>query len=301
MHITEEQVIRELSVPQCIEVLRAALATDYINIPRYRLKSPGGHLQVMSASVPALGVMGLKAYGTSRQGAGSFAVLLFEEQTGRLLADFEADALGQIRTGAASGLATDLLAAPEARTGAVIGTGYQAETQLLAIDAVRKFDEIRIYSRSAEKRASFVAKMQGRVRARLVETDSARACAVNADVICTITTSRDPVLSGGWLKQGCHINAAGSNAANRSELDQDAVERCDVVCVDQVEQGRIESGDLITALASWDHVIELRELLRGTAPGRTNRTQITLFKSNGIAAEDVAAAHFVYQRLSAGH
>src|SRR5262245_43086873 len=124
MYITETQVRDLLSVPDCIEVLREAFALDFVNIPRYRLKSKNSLLHVMSASIPDLGVMGLKSYGTN-QNAATFAVLLFDEKTTVLLAVIEADALGQIRTGAASGLATDLLANPNSAIGAVIGTGYQ--------------------------------------------------------------------------------------------------------------------------------------------------------------------------------
>ena len=157
IYINEDQVKRLLPVNECIEVLRNAFSLEYFNIPRYRLKSKNSLLHVMSASIPSLMVMGLKSYGTSR-GGGSFAVLLFDEPTGELLAMFEADALGQIRTGAASGLATDLLANRNASIGAVIGTGFQAETQLLAIDAVRNFDEIRIFSRSENCATRFCCK-----------------------------------------------------------------------------------------------------------------------------------------------
>ena len=218
--VNEEQVRRLLSVRECVGVLRNVFGLEYVNIPRYRLKSHNSLLHVMSASIPSLSVMGLKSYGTSRT-AGSFAVLLFDEPSAKLLAVLEADALGQIRTGAASGLATDLLSNPDARVGAVIGTGFQAETQLLAIDAVRKFGEIRIYSRREEPRAEFVAKMQSRVSATLLNARSAREAVTDADVICTITSCRDPVVEGKWIKAGAHINAAGSNSVVRREIDED--------------------------------------------------------------------------------
>src|SRR3989304_9339435 len=163
---SEAQVKELLSVEDCIGVLRRAFSMEFTNIPRYRLKSENSLLHVMSASIPELGVMGLKAYGTSKNG-GNFAVLLFEETSGSLLAVVEADALGQIRTGAASGLATDLLARTDARIGAIIGTGFQAETQLLAIDSVRQFAQIHVYSRSAENRKQFIERMQKEVRAEL--------------------------------------------------------------------------------------------------------------------------------------
>ncbi len=297
IYINEEQVKRLLPVRDCVEVLRNAFSLEYINIPRYRLKSQNSLLHVMSASIPSLLVMGLKSYGTSR-GGGSFAVLLFDEPSGQLLAMLEADALGQIRTGAASGLATDLLANPNARIGAVIGTGFQAETQLLAIDAVRKFDEIRIHSRREQARKDFIEKMQSQVRATLVDASSSEECVRNADVICTITSSKDPVVEGRWLKAGVHINAAGSNSLVRKELDADAVSRADLLCTDQREQSRIESGDFAGVLSEerWNEVRELSEIVKGKY-GRTSSEQITLFESNGIALEDVASAHYIYSRI----
>jgi alanine dehydrogenase len=250
---------------------------------------------VMSASIPELKVMGLKSYGTSRTGA-SFAVLLFEEPTGKLLAMMDADALGQIRTGAASGLATDLLANKDASIGAVIGTGFQAETQILAIDAVRKFHEIRIFSRNEEARAKFIAKMQSQVASLLVNSSSAQEAVTDADVICTITSSKDPVVEGKWMKRGVHINAAGSNSTSRREIDEEAVQRAEFICTDDVEQAKVESGDLTAVLKDWSGVHELKDVALGRC-GRTAADQITLFKSNGIAMEDVASAEYIYSRL----
>ena len=300
MYITETQVAEVLSVKDCIEVLRYLFTLDFVNIPRYRLKSQNSLLQVMSASIPSLGVMGLKAYGTSKSGA-SFAVLLFDEKTGSLIAVLEADTLGQIRTGAASGLATDLLANKDARIGAVIGTGYQAETQLQAIDAVRRFAEIRIYSRSAEKRKSFIANMQNKVRrsVKLVDSPTAESATRDADVISVITSSRDPVLFGSWLKPGCHINAAGVNWSNKREIDEQCVRRASLIVADNREQSKIEAGDLTYVLSEleWENVAELKDLVKGRV-ARRSAQDITLFKSNGIAAEDVAAAHYVVRKLS---
>lgn len=296
LHITEEQVRQTLPVRDCIEVLRDALSREYINIPRYRLKSDNSLLHVMSASIPSLGVMGLKSYGTSKAGT-SFAVLLFDEKSGILLSVVEANALGQIRTGSASGLATDLLARKDAKVGAVIGAGFQAETQLLAIDAVRDLQEIRVFSRDPEKRKAFIEKMRGRARAALQEGTSAEYCVRGADIVCSITSSSEPVVLGSWLKDGCHINAAGGNWASKRELDEAAIRKCGFICADSREQARLESGDLIPAVKDWNKLPELTDLLKGK-PGRTAPEQITLFKSLGIAAEDVAAANYVYRSLS---
>jgi len=301
--VTEEEVQKTLPVRKCIEVLRDAFSREFINIPRYRLKSANSLLHVMSASIPSLGIIGLKTYATTKSNA-SFVVVLFDEQSGELRALLEADSLGQIRTGAASGLATDLLANPQSKIGAIFGSGYQAETQLLAIDAVRRFDEIRVFSPTSEKRYRFVVNMQSRVDSKLREVASGEECATNADVICTITSSREPVLKGAWLKPGCHVNAAGSNASIRREVDEDVVKRSSLICVDHREQSKIEAGDLIGVISDWSSVFELSDLVLGKVR-RNHPEDITFFKSNGVAVEDIAAAHFILQMLgdpiSQGH
>lgn len=296
MYITEEDVAQLLSVPECIDVLEKAFALPFINIPRYRLKSKNSLLHVMSASIPDWEVMGLKSYGTAKEG-GQFIVLLFSEPKGTLLAVIEASRLGQIRTGAASGLATKLLARSDSRIGAIFGSGYQAETQLLAIDSALNLSRIKVFSRNAENRRDFVYRLKMQTRAELVNAESAEECAHDADVICTVTSSKEPVLYGKWLKPGCHINAAGSNWSTKRELDEVAVRKCDFVCVDHLEQSKLESGDLISVFRpeDWNSVVELRDVVQGKT-GRSSPDQITLFKSNGIALEDIAAARFIYDK-----
>jgi len=299
MYVTESQVRDLLPVSECVEVLRDAFSREFINIPRYRLKSANTLLHVMSASIPSLGIMGLKSYGTGREAAGDFVVLLFDERNGKLMGVFEADALGQIRTGAASGLATSYLSREDSTIGAIIGTGLQAETQLLAIDHVRKFKEIRIFSRSSENRSTFIQKMQPQVKANLGEAQTAEQAVRDADVICTITTAKTPVVFGEWLKPGCHINAAGTNWSNKRELDQSAVKRCNLICADHREQSKIEAGDLIGVIDDWNSIWELSDAVQGRM-ARTSPDQITLFKSNGIAMEDIASALHIYKKIQSG-
>jgi ornithine cyclodeaminase/alanine dehydrogenase-like protein (mu-crystallin family) len=249
----------------------------------------------MSASIPYLGIMGLKSYGTSKE-AGSFVVLLFNERDGKLMGTFEADALGQIRTGAASGLAASFLSRQDSAIGAIIGTGFQAETQLLAIDHVRNLKEVRIYSRSEENREKFVEKMQPQVKARLAATNSAEGAVRHADIVCTITASKTPVVFGDWIKPGAHVNAAGTNWASKRELDEDAVRRCSLIVADHREQSKIEAGDLIGVVEDWNEVYELADVVQGRI-SRTSPDQITLFKSNGIAVEDIASALYLYKKI----
>jgi alanine dehydrogenase len=296
MYVTESQVRNLLPVHECVDILRDAFSREFVNIPRYRLKSTNTLLHVMSASIPSLGIMGLKSYGTGREAAGDFVVLLFDERNGKLMGVFEADALGQIRTGAASGLATSYLAPEDSTIAAIIGTGLQAETQLMAIDSVREFKQIRIFSRSAENRRAFIKKMQPQVKANLIESQTAEQAVRDADVISTITTAKTPVVFGEWLKPGCHINAAGTNWSNKRELDESAVKRCDLICADHREQSKIEAGDLIGVIDDWNSVWELSDVVQGRI-ARTSADQITLFKSNGIAMEDIASALHIYKKL----
>jgi ornithine cyclodeaminase/alanine dehydrogenase-like protein (mu-crystallin family) len=293
--VTEQQVRELLPVSECIEVLRDAFSREFINIRRYRLKSKNCLLHVMSASIPDLGIMGLKSYGTSKE-AGDFVVLLFNEQNGKLMGTFEADALGQIRTGAASGLASSYLSRQDSTIGAIIGTGFQAETQLLAIDHVRNLKEVRIYSRSEENRANFVNKMKPFVKARLVSITTAEKAVRDADIICTITSAKTPVVFGEWLKPGAHINAAGTNWSTKREIDETAVQRSAIIVVDHREQSKIEAGDLIGVIDDWNTVHELSDVVQGKIK-RTSTEQITVFKSNGIAVEDIASALHIYKKI----
>jgi ornithine cyclodeaminase/alanine dehydrogenase-like protein (mu-crystallin family) len=218
--------------------------------------------------------------------------MLYDAETAKPLALFEANWLGQIRTGAATGLATDLLARTDARVLALIGTGFQARSQMDAVLAVRAIEEVRVWSRKTENRASFVREYDGH-GTRVVEAECAESAVRAADIVVTMTNARDPVLDAGWVRPGTHVNAAGSNIASRRELPGDLVESASLIVADSVEQARIEAGDLLLALGTgdWgDRVVELR-----TLPGRRHKDDITIFKSVGLGLEDVAVAGPVYE------
>jgi ornithine cyclodeaminase/alanine dehydrogenase-like protein (mu-crystallin family) len=237
--------------------------------------------------------MGLKAYATVRGGT-KFVVLLFSAETGALLAVIEADRLGQMRTGAASGVATKHLARPDADRVGCYGTGWQARSQLEAVCAVRRVREIRVYGRDAERRARFAEDMAPALGVSVVPVDRPELAARDASILVTITSARTPVLEGAWIAPGAHVNAAGSNALQRAELDVAAVRRAGVVVTDSIEQARLECGDLVAALEQgairWDDVRELGEVVAGRHPGRTGADEVTLFESQGVAMEDVAVA-----------
>jgi ornithine cyclodeaminase/alanine dehydrogenase-like protein (mu-crystallin family) len=213
---------------------------------------------------------------------------LFDAETGRPLAQFEANMLGQIRTGAASGYATDILAAPDASTLAIIGSGFQAQAQVEAIREVRKITDVRVWSRSEAKRAQFA--QQTGARAMKTAEEAVR----DADIVVTATSSKDPVIDGAWIAPGAHVNAMGSNRADRRELPTELIARADLIAVDSIEQSKIESGDLLLAPVDWNdrRIVELAHVDR-RPPG----SPLTIFKSNGLGVEDVAAAAFVYEQL----
>lgn len=256
------------------------------------------YLHYMAAADSRERYMGLKIYSSSPQGL-RFLVPLFDAETGDLLALIEADYLGQIRTGAASGVATRLMARADARTIGIIGTGLQAHTQLQAIALVRKIERIRAFGRDPDRRAKFAREMTERLKTPVEGVDSPEAAIRDADIIVTSTNATKPVVEGRWLRPGMHINAIGANFPQKRELDAEAVSRAAIIAADSREQSKLEAGDLIQAFAGdehkWAQVRELAEIAAGRTPSRTSKDEITLFKSNGIAIEDIVTAGRIYQ------
>jgi alanine dehydrogenase len=305
--LRESDVRDLLTVPEAVSLVREALATQAtvpggMNIPRRRAALEHGVLHVMAASVPGARAAGLKAYSVGRAGP-RFLVALWDRGDGRLLALIEADLLGRIRTGAASGVASDILARPDAAVLAVLGTGRQAVTQIEGVAAVRGLSEVKVFCRTVDRRIEFAREMTKRLDLPVKPADSAQAAVDGAGIVCTVTTAAAPVVLGRWLAEGTHVNAAGSNFATRREVDAEALERAALIAVDSVEQAQMEAGDLIMASAegafTWDRAIELQDILAGRATGRTAPEQITVFKSLGIAVEDVAVARHVYDKATA--
>ncbi len=284
-------------------VFKAQAAGEATNEPRRRLRAAGSILQVMSGAVANFagfkGLLGLKAY-TIARGKARFHVSLYDAESGELLAFIEADKLGQMRTGAASGVATKYLARADARTVGVYGTGWQAQSQIEAVCAVRDIETVKVHSRSPENRARFCLEMSARLNDVNITPVENPEDAADADIVITITSSREPVLQGAWLKPGTHINAAGGNSILRRELDDEAIKRASFIAVDSIDQAKIEAGEFVTAVEkgslTWERVRELRYVVSGEMPGRTSDDQITLFKSLGIAIEDVATAAVLYRK-----
>lgn len=211
----------------------------------------------------------------------------------------QADRLGQIRTGAATGLATRLLARKDVKVATLFGAGWQAQSQLLAMDAVRAMDKVWIVNRTPEKAAAFIEMMGPQVGARLEIAISPEDAVRESQVVTTITGSRQPVLFGKWLEPGTHINAAGGNMILRREVDSETIFISDRLIVDSIEQARIEGGELIPTLGHgrrhWDELVELKDVVKGYG-GRRSDDDITFFKSQGVGMEDVALGALIYER-----
>jgi alanine dehydrogenase len=301
--LTEADVRSLLTMPVALEIVEESLRQqgkgELILHPRRRIKLPDGALlHYMAAADMVQGYIGMKIYTVAR-GAARFVVPLFRAATGEMAALIEADALGQLRTGAASGVATKYLANANARAACIIGTGYQARTQLEAVAAVRRLERVRAFGRDPERRANFCREMSERIGVAVEPMPSGEEALKGAEIVITATSATKVVLEGAWLAPGAHINAMGANWPQKRELDAAAVGRANLIVVDSIEQSKMEAGDLIQAFeedqSRWNAVRELSQIVAGKEPGRTTADQITLFKSNGIATWDLAAAVRVYE------
>jgi ornithine cyclodeaminase/alanine dehydrogenase-like protein (mu-crystallin family) len=290
LYLTEEEVGDLLTIEDALEAVEGSfrrLAAGRVeNRARERLRLEGGILAVMSAADLELGYGGLKTYAAFGYDDYRFVVLLFETRRAELAGVIEANRLGQLRTGAASGVAAKYLARPGASSLGVIGCGWQAESQAAAIRAaVPTLERTVAYCRTPERLRSFCERVGA-------EPGESPRDAAAQDVVVTATTSKDPVLRGEWLRDGALVCAIGANDAGSRELDNVVLERASFVCCDSKETARDESGDLIEPIAQgvldWLEVHELQEVVAGETPGRTAADDVVLFKSNGIAAWDVA-------------
>ena len=300
--LREEDVHAVLTMNDTIRVIEKAFSDlgqdKATNRPRIRITEEHGVMHLLAASVPSMGAMGYKTYTVFRSGM-RYVVMLFSTHDGHLLSIIEAEWLGAMRTGATSALATNYLARAESTVVGLLGAGQQAMMQLIGVCAVRKITGVNVYSRNLPACEQFCEKMSHGLKIPVRAAANPREAIEDADIVITATTSSTPVFPGEWLKQGCHINAIGSNWPNRRELDLTALQRCDLVVTDSCEQAMQEAGDLIIpadeGLLDWDSVYELADLVVGNSPRRQSADQITLYKGLGIALEDIATATLAYR------
>ena len=299
--LSESNVIDLLDMPNAIKALekgfREKFAGSAINLSRVRPEVSGIGLTMMVSVLGSMKVSGFKV-----MGAGKPLVLLYGGESKQLLAIIEASSLGQIRTGAATGLATKYMASEDSATVGIVGTGFQAQSQLEAICCVRDVKEIKAFSRNENRRQEFADYMSESLKIRVVPVDSAKEAVTDTDIVVAITNVRtlDPVILGDWIKAGAHINAAGANSLNRRELDELAIARSSVIVVDDLDQAKLECSDLVIAVSTgvigWNDIVELSDIVSGSVLGRSDKDHITLFESQGIALEDISVASYIYEQ-----
>jgi ornithine cyclodeaminase len=314
--IDRDAVAAALPMDVCMEAMAdalLALSRGEAGMPLRTLMwlpDKSGLLGMMPAHYAKAGVMGIKVvsvmpgnHGTTYD-AHQGAVLLFDTRNGRPLALVDASEITAIRTAAVSGVATRLLARDDAKDLAILGTGVQAATHLAAMLVARPIERVRVYSRSADHVRRFIERAADDHGVTVEPMADAREAVEGADLICTTTSAREPVLHGDWIAPGAHINAVGSSVRTARELDGAAVARSRLF-VDRRESTLAEAGDFLLAMAEGlvdrDHIVaELGELLAGEAEGRRSADEITLFESLGLGVEDVAAAYHAWERLRDG-
>ena len=295
IYLTEADVTRLLDMRMAIDAVEEAFqrlaAGEASNVPRQRAKAPGVVLHSMSAALPYLGWVGWKCYTTTRHGA-RFLLGLYESESGRLAALVEADRLGQLRTGAVTGVAAEYMAPLEAAEAGLFGAGHQAQTQLAALAAVRQLKRAFVYSRDEKKRVAFADRMSDELAIEVSPVDRPQEAAEELPLVVTATNSAEPVFDGHWLAEGAFVAAVGSNWLSRAELDSTVVRRADNIVCDSIAACKNEAGDFVDALQKgvfdWSRAVELADVAAGRAVGRGSPESLTLFKSVGLALEDVA-------------
>jgi ornithine cyclodeaminase len=297
LFLNETDVRQLLTMPLAIDAVEEAHRElslgKAVDVPRQRTRLPQTALHILQGALPGRDAIGYKAYTSNRSGV-RFLVHVFSASAGTLRVVLEADLLGMMRTGAASGVATRWLARPEADVLGLFGSGWQAEGHIEAIAAVRPLRLVKVFSRNADRLASFCAKMSERLKIEVVPASSPEETVRGSDIVSTVTTSTTPLFEASWLSPGTHVNAAGSNSLIRREVGEDVLKVCRVVVVDSVETALKEAGDLLPLLEkgrlSERQLVELGDVILGRHPGRSSPQEITLFESQGMAIQDIAVA-----------
>ncbi len=300
LFLTEQDVRVLLTMPVAIGVIEAVMSEfargKAVDVPRERVRAGYTTQHLLQGYVPSQSATGYKVY-TVNSGKVRFLVNIFDDADGRLAGIIEAGYLGMMRTGAASGVATKYLALPGARVMGVFGSGRQAAAQIEAVCQVRPIVEVKVFSRDKEKLSQFCDATSKRLKVNVRPAASAEETVRDSDVVTTITNSVTPLFDGAWLKQGVHINAAGSNMLSRRELDESTLTRCDLIVVDSRAVAKKECGDLLpmieTGKLGWSQVGELGDVIIDHSQRRTAAAQITCFESHGMAVQDVSVGAVV--------
>jgi ornithine cyclodeaminase len=298
LFLNEADVRQLITMPLALEQVERALKDRAlgraVDMPRARIQTAAGIQHVLQACAPELGYIGFKYYFSPPGRRGPTYVHLINMQTARLEAIVEGVTLGMIRTGAASGVASKCLANPGASVLAQLGAGYQGMGQLEAVVQALNIREARIYARTRDQLEAWCKKMGDKLGIPVIAATSAAEAIKGAHVVNIMTKSTTPVIDGDWLQPGQHVNAAGSNALSRAEIDAKTIARCKLITVDSRGTARNECGDLIAAVEtgrlSWDTLPEIGEVLVGKAAGRATKDDITLYESHGMGIQDIYTA-----------
>ncbi|MER1968494.1 ornithine cyclodeaminase family protein [Castellaniella sp. GW247-6E4] len=304
VYLNDDVVASQLPIGRAIDCVEAAFRDlaqgEAVNAVRVRMAVEPAVMNVMWACVPSVGMMGVKSYVTAQRGGtrgAALALTLYSMETGEMLALVEANRLGQIRTGAATAVATRAMANDKPAALSIYGTGFQAEYQIRALlNALPTITEIRVVGRDAQRRDAFIQRLASEFRDTRFMPADARTAASQADVIVTATQSSEPLFDAEWLRPGTHINAIGSNDPRKMEIGRRVLERAGLILVDDLAVARQECGDLLANQWDMTQVGTLGELLIGARPGRAQRDEITVFESQGLAVQDVACGAVVVAR-----
>jgi ornithine cyclodeaminase len=294
-YLSEADIREVLTMPMAIERVEQAFIDRAhgraFDIPRRRTRQPGGHLHIVQGAAPEINTIGFKAYYVRPDRSRTFLVHLINHAQGNLEAMLEGDWMGQMRTGAATGVAAKYLAREDASVVGLFGSGRHAVTQLEAVCAVRAIREVKVFGRNAERVKTFCAAMGPKVNTLVRPATSREETVRGSDIIVVMTKSAEPLFDGNLLEPGQFIAATGANALNRREIDDIAVKRSDVIVVDSVEVAMGECGDLLAGVEAgtiyWENIPTLGDIIIGRRPGRTSAQQITLYESHGMALQDL--------------
>lgn len=303
VYINEETASSILNMDKAIELTEEAFKSyaegKAFSMVRQRMRIRKGALHMLPGAVPYKNVIGYKAYTSFRSGL-IFKVHLYDAETGAPLAIIDANEIGRLRTGAATGIATKYMAKKDSKTAFVFGGGYQAEAQLEAVVKSSGINKAYVSTRSEESALKFAEKMSKMLNINVEPTKNIESDLKNSDIIITITTSVKPLFDNNWLSEnGVHINAAGSNALIRAEIPEKTIENAEVLAVDSKEVAAVECGDILPSLEKgrvhWNEISELGDIVAGYRKGRITENGITIFESHGMGLQDIMCAEYIYR------
>ena len=303
LFLRDEEVNQSVTMEDMLEAIeemqRRFGQGEVTNLARRKIIAPGGMLSVMGGGLFYDGILGVKTY-TVVHGKYSFQVSVYDANTGELMCYTQANRLGQLRTGATTGVAVKHLSRSNAATVGIIGTGYQAPTQLEAVCQVRNVQKIRAFSRTPEGREAFAETMTDSLGISVEPVNSGEAAVAGSDIVICIAAAQEPVLQGEWLSPGATVIGAGPTSWRVREVDDATFARADKIFVDSAEQAPVEAGDMASAvdrgILQWSRLQELRQVVAGAVTGRDNPEQIIYAKLMGTGVADVAAAKLAYDR-----